>query len=202
MNAEALNSAQISEPAVAPPVRLKRHLAGIAVGLLIPLLLVWIAWLKHIPSDKRSFFLIFCMPVVFVGLYMSCRSWRRWFHPDRLPVRWTEDSVWPKRLKVLDWVANGVNGILILSAIVISSGEETWSHKARILLVVFMAISSFRMILMQVREDRKPLPVYEMEDSPSQGYAGLGYQGAGLLTDRIKPVYSKDWDNPPNADVP
>ncbi len=28
----------------------------------------------------------------------------------------------------------------------------------------------------------QPLPVYEMEDSPSQGYPGLGYQGADLYS--------------------
>ena len=28
----------------------------------------------------------------------------------------------------------------------------------------------------------QPLPLYEMEDSPSQGYPGLGYQGADLYS--------------------
>ena len=28
----------------------------------------------------------------------------------------------------------------------------------------------------------QPLPVYEMEDSPSQGYPGLGYQGSDLYS--------------------
>jgi 1,4-alpha-glucan branching enzyme len=31
----------------------------------------------------------------------------------------------------------------------------------------------------------QPLPVYEMEDSPSQGYPGLGYQGADLFSPAI-----------------
>jgi pullulanase/glycogen debranching enzyme len=31
----------------------------------------------------------------------------------------------------------------------------------------------------------QPLPVYEMEDSPSQGYPGLGYQGSDLYSPAI-----------------
>ena len=31
----------------------------------------------------------------------------------------------------------------------------------------------------------QPLPVYEMEDSPSQGYPGLGYQGSDLFSPAI-----------------
>jgi 1,4-alpha-glucan branching enzyme len=34
----------------------------------------------------------------------------------------------------------------------------------------------------------QPLPVYEMEDSPSLGYAGLGYQGADLFSPEIEYV--------------
>lgn len=39
----------------------------------------------------------------------------------------------------------------------------------------------------------QPLPVYEMEDSPSQGYPGLGYQGADLFSPAIDyAVYHAD----------
>ena len=183
MNAEALNSAQIPDPAVAPPVRLKRHLAGIATGFLIPFLLVGIAWQPFFPSYKRSFFLMACVPLVFVGFFVSCRSWRRWFHPDRLPVRWAEDSVWFKRVKVLEWVTGGVNIVAWLGIAVMSAGEEHWSHKARPLWLAAMASASFRVILMQYREDRKPLPPLSSPRDLSQ-----------LSTDSIKPVYSKDWD--------
>ena len=39
----------------------------------------------------------------------------------------------------------------------------------------------------------QPLPVYEMEDSPSQGYPGLGYQGSDLFSPAIDyAVYDED----------
>jgi len=39
----------------------------------------------------------------------------------------------------------------------------------------------------------QPLPVYEMEDSPSQGYPGLGYQGADLFSPALDyAVYHAD----------
>jgi 1,4-alpha-glucan branching enzyme len=39
----------------------------------------------------------------------------------------------------------------------------------------------------------QPLPVYEMEDTPSQGYPGLGYQGADLFSPEIDyAVYDAD----------
>ena len=39
----------------------------------------------------------------------------------------------------------------------------------------------------------QPLPVYEMEDSPSQGYPGLGYQGSDLFSPAIDyAVYHQD----------
>ncbi len=39
----------------------------------------------------------------------------------------------------------------------------------------------------------QPLPVYEMEDSPSQGYPGLGYQGSDMFSPAIDyAVYDAD----------
>lgn len=192
MNAEVLNSDQIPDPTAVPPVRKKRHLAGIAVGFLIPLFLIWIAWLKHIPSDEQLAFLFMCVPLVCVGLFVSCRSWRRWFYPARLPVRWVEDSVWLKRLKVLDWVVYGMSAVVMLGIIVLMfrSEDAMRSRAAHYMWIVYSASMSFRAILMQVREDRKPL------SPPSSPTLGLSQ----LSTDKIKPVYSKDWDNASNAD--
>ncbi len=193
MSAEALSSAQTPEPAVEQPARKKRHLAGITVGFLIPLLLLWMAWLKHIHSGQRLTFLFMCVPFVFVGFFVSCRSWRRWFHPDRLPVRWAEDSVWPKRLKVLDWVVSGMGGVVMLWFLVFMFSSEDWkgSSSAHYFWIVYSASTSFRVILRQYSEDRNPLPPLSSPRDLSQ-----------LLTDSIKPVYSKDWDNPPSVDVP
>jgi hypothetical protein len=151
-----------------------------AAGFLIPLLLLAFAWRQHFPSDLVLSFVAISATVVFAGL----RSARRWFRADRLPIRWASDSVQYKRLKYLDWGAYGVNVVVTLSILIFMLGEGRRSETRRLWLA-FMVISSGRMILMQYREDRKPLPPQIPPRDPSQ-----------LWTDTIKPVYSKDWGLP------
>jgi hypothetical protein len=179
VTAEALK--QVAEVPATPPLRSNWHLVGMAAGLLVPMSLLWSALRWRLPSEAVLGFLVISATLGFAG----CRSARRWFYPDRLPVRWAADSVLYERLKVLDWAAYGVNVVVMLILLMFMLGEVHRSSETRCLWVVFMIISSGRMILMQYREDRKPLPPQIPPRDPSQ-----------LWTDTIKPVYSKDWGLP------
>ena len=114
------------------------------------------------------------------------------------------------RLKVLDWVVYGMSVVVMLWFLVLMPISEDWrSSSARYFWIAYIASTSFRAILRQYREDRKPLPPLSsprdlsllLTDSIKPVYS-KDWDNPPLLTDKIKPVYSKDWDNSPSADVP
>jgi hypothetical protein len=181
VNADASKCNHSSEQ---PPERKKKHLVGAVAGLVVPLLLLGFAGQYHLASRVWIVLILGCVPYVYLGI----TSWRRWLYPDLLPIRWAKDSRIYKRVRAAEWVAAGANiigfvGILLFA----TGGAESSRPKVRALWwLAAMASGAIRVMLMQYREDRKPLePPVALPSVPSL-----------RLTNAIRPVYSKDWDAP------
>lgn len=184
VNNDAPNPEHLSDHPEETFGRKKRHLAGMAFGFLTPLLMLCFALERHVGSDVLFFVVLASIPMIFVGF----RSWRRWFHPDLLPIRWADDSVTYKRVKVAELVVAGVNLVAWLAVGLTTLAQEASRHKFHLAWLAVMLSASIRVILMQFREDRQPLspPVPLPSISP--------YDSSLRLTNSIRPVYSKDWD--------
>jgi hypothetical protein len=87
-----------SQPAAEPSKRSYKDLCGIAIGILVFPALVFAARRTGIWPRTLLGFVIFGIPCLLIGF----RSWNRWSHPDRLPVRWTQDHPRGHRLQTLD----------------------------------------------------------------------------------------------------
>jgi hypothetical protein len=157
-----------------------------AFGFLAPLVLLCFARQRHVTSSVLLLVIAAGSPVIFIGF----RSWRRWFYPNRLPIRWAGDSVVYKRVRAAEWVAAGVNLFAWMAVCLVAFGQETSHQRARFVWLVVALSASVRVVLAQYREDRKPLepPVPLPSVSP--------YDPSLRLTNAIHPVYSKDWDAP------
>jgi hypothetical protein len=168
------------------PEREKKHLAGMAFGFLTPLLLIGFALERHVKDDALLVFVLLaaCVPVIFLGF----RSWRRWFYPDRLPMRWAQDSAAYRWVRAAEWVAAGMNLVAWLAVGLMTTAQEASRHKSHLAWLAVMISGSIRMILMQYRVDRKPLspPVALLSVSP--------YDPSLRLTNSVRPVYSEGWD--------
>jgi hypothetical protein len=174
---DGLKSAEVLD-SLARPTRSRWHLLGIAAGFLGAVLPIAFAWKHNLSAERITICVAFCSWLFFAG----ARSWRRWFYPDRLPVRWTEDSAQYRWVKRLEWIAGGLN-LVVTVWLVISLGDN--AHHG--LWMAFAATVNVRAILTQYREDRKPLTVALPSISP--------YDPSLRLTNPIRPVYSEDWDN-------
>jgi hypothetical protein len=184
VNVDAPNPEYPEDTAIQPSGRKKRHLAGVAFGFLAPLVGLWFAFERHATAYVVSIIVAACFPGVFLGV----RSWRRWFYPDRLPARWAEDSVTYKRVRAAEWVAGVANLVAWLAVALMTLGQETSHQRARPALLAALLFCSIRVILMQYREDRKPL-------SPEVALPIVSpYDPSLRLTNSVRPVYSKDWN--------
>jgi hypothetical protein len=155
-----------------------------AFGFLSPLLLLVFALERHVADFVLLLVAVGSFPIILLGF----RSWRRWLYPDRLPNRWLEDSLAYRWVKVAELIASGVNVVAWLAVGLITTAQGTLHDKARLAWLAAILSGSIRMLLMQYREDRKPLPPLVALPSISP------YNPALRLTNTIKPVYSKDWD--------
>jgi hypothetical protein len=105
VNVDAPNPEHLSDHSEPPSERKNRHLAGMAFGFLTPLLTLLFVLEGQVTNYVLFLVIVGNIPMIFVGV----RSWRRWFYPNRLPIRWTDDSVAYKRVRIAEWVAAGVN---------------------------------------------------------------------------------------------
>jgi hypothetical protein len=168
------------------PARQKKHIAGMAFGFLTPLLLIAFALERHVKDDALLVFALLApsVPVIFLGI----RSYQRWFYPDRMPTRWSRDSAALRWVRAAELAAAGVNLVAWLAVGLMNLGQEASRHKSHLAWLAVIISASIRLILMQYREDRKPMP-------PLVPLSPISPHDLSLrLTNAIRPVYSKEWD--------
>lgn len=157
-----------------------------ALGFLAPFVLLCFAMRRHVANDVLFLVMAAGFPVIYIGF----RSQRRWFYPNRMPIRWAKDSAVYKQVIAAEWVAAGVNLFAWMAVCLVAFGQETPHRRARLVWLVVALSGSIRVVLAQYREDRKPLEPAAALPSVSP------YDPSLRLTNAIRPVYTKDWDAP------
>ncbi len=170
-----MTESQTPQPAAEPSKRPYKELYGMVLGILVlPALVIAVRRVGIWPWTLLGF-TTFGIPGLLIGL----RSWNRWFHPDRPPVRWVQDYPRGDRLQTLDvtltltWVAGWFARLVI---------DHSRHHSVYITLsFIAGGAVSWHAFLTSYIADHKYVP------------AGRPYNPSNTWAKIYKPLQSEHW---------
>jgi hypothetical protein len=158
------------------PTRKKIDLAlGVGLGSFVAFALALSLWKDSLWGDTLPFLATLGAPMLLIAV----RSWRRWFHPERLPARWPAGSRSAQRWQSAAGCALLLGVMLNGFAIVALQGPHHRSARDAIQ-TAFWAIYLWYWVMQSYIQDRVPL-VPRIRDT------------AIAWPSDMKPVQSNQW---------